>query len=605
MKVKTFTGATIDEALTAVKNQMGDSVLILETRSSIGEGRGGMPGRKVVEVIVADDDLGQASADPSAVLGIPGGDEDEDLLSQDEPNADPSSPFPEPIIRRPEELTRRDRRGTRAPTRRPAPQLTVSNEFADDPFIGHSHAGEIDSRARNGGLPYLAAESAAIPGHNAPPPAQLPVVLERIQELNSNGNGMFAPSGGPHAGNPMGYQPPQFARLSPGNVGFTAPAQPTLLEELPPARPEGVDPAWQRGPQNFSLEPARPRMDLPTPGAERAAPQSWSAKSPPEMEFKPSQAETATGTTSYPEAYQAFFEQLLEQDLPERMARSLIEYALRIQSTDAKPATIKGAIKVALSAVARTAPIPDRENPPSKKRKPAGSPKESDPWSILADDGLDSARMDAEANGGRSPSTPTIVAFVGTAGVGKTASLAKVAAHFANRKLRSVGLIGIETPQVGAVDQLQAYGELLGAPVRRVRSPGQLAEAIQEMRDRAYIFIDTPACSLRPVERKSGRSPFQPKHLKLFLEAVPGIRTHLVLNATTRERDARATVKTFKQIAVEALIFTRLDETNAFGHLLGLLQETSLPVSYTTSGREIPDDLEPATPEGLIARVLE
>jgi len=605
MKVKTFTGSTIDEALTEVKSQMGDSVLILETRSSTCEGLEGMLGQKIVEVIVADDDLGQATADPSAVLGIPGGDEDEDLLPQSPPNAGEPAPFPEPIIRKPEELTKRNRRSTRASTRRPEPPLAASNEFSDDPFIDPSRAREADTRTRNNSLPCPAEEPEIISEHNALPPAQLPVVLERIQELNSNGNGMFAPGAGPHAENAAGHQPPQFAHLSPGNEKFAAPPQPTSLAALPPSNSEGIDPAWQRGPQNFAVEPARHRMDLPTPDAGRVVQEPRSPESPREAGFKPSNAETATGTASYPETYQSFFEHLLEQDMPEPMARSLIESALRIQSADAKPASIKGAIKVALSAVARTAPLEDRGDPPSKKRNPSGSPKDSDPWSILVDEGLDAAVIDTGVDDSTSPSTPTIVAFVGTSGAGKTASLAKVAAHFANQKLRSVGLIGIETPQVGAVDQLQAYGELLGTPVRRVRSPGQLAEAIQEMQDRAYIFIDTPACSLHTAENRNGRSPFRPKHLKRFLEVVPGIQTHLVLNATTRARDARTTLETFKPLAVEALIFTRLDETNAFGHLLGLLQETDLPVSYTTCGRGVPEDLEPAMPERLIERVLE
>jgi flagellar biosynthesis protein FlhF len=277
-----------------------------------------------------------------------------------------------------------------------------------------------------------------------------------------------------------------------------------------------------------------------------------------------------------------------------------MEHALRSQGSDAAPDRIENALRTALQTVVRTAPVADRENPkPANSGKTEGASEGGDPWKILEDE------LAGEGTAyGSAPNAPTIVAFVGTAGVGKTASLAKLAAHFANRKLRSIGLIGIETPHLGSVDQLQACGELLGTPVRRVRSPAQLAEAVKEMRDRAYIFIDTPPCSLRPVERKNARSPFQPKHLKPFLEAVPGIQTHLVLSATTRARDIQTTVKTFGQIPVNALLFTKLDETHALGHLLGLLQETNLPVSYVTSGREIPDDLETAIPEGLIERVL-
>jgi flagellar biosynthesis GTPase FlhF len=442
---------------------------------------------------------------------------------------------------------------------------------------------------------------AAGPLPNAVPPVQLPLVLQRIQELNAQPNGPAAPNPAFPLGQPVnpasGYQFPQFAHLTPRNGEFPAPGQPVALA-YPPVPGQGTaDPAWQRGPQNFSVE-AAPRT-APAAQNERPLPPR-SPETRPNVQFEPSEDEALTETLPYPDSYQAIYRRLLDQDMPEPMARSLVEHALRSQGPEAAPERIENALRTALLAVVRTAPVADRENPkPAKSASPDSASKDRDPWQILEEELAGGATASCSA-----PNGPTLVAFVGTAGVGKTASLAKLAAHFANRKIRSVGLIGIETPHLGSVDQLQACGELLGTPVRRVRSPAQLAEAVKEMQDRAYILIDTPPCSLRPVERKNARSPFQPKHLKPFLEAVPGIQTQLVLSATTRARDIRTTIKTFGQIPVSALVFTKLDETHALGHLLGLLQETNLPVSYLTSGREIPDDLETATPEGLIERVL-
>lgn len=604
MKVKTFTGATINEALSAIKEEMGDSVLILETRPVDCDGLNRLLGKRLVEVIVAADDMGQASADPGAVLGIPGGnsEEEENLLGQESPAPDEPAALPEPVIRTPEELMRRHERNRGKSVSRPVfPPLTPM-ESSDD--------GRQRCLRSQGNIPPQNApvfSPAAAPVQNAAPPVQLPLVLQRIQELNAQPNlqpnGVAAPNLVFPFGQPVnpasGYQIPQFAHLSPQNGEFPASGQRTALTYPPVPGQGGADPAWQRGPQNFSVEET-PRAAPPAPAAQSRATKPRLPENLPEARFEPSEDTIGFEALPYPDSYQATFRRLLDQDMPEPMAKSLVEHALRSQGPDAAPDRIENALRTALLAVVRTAPVADRENPKlAKSGSPESVSNDRDPWQILEEE------LAGEGTAARSaPNGPTLVAFVGTAGVGKTASLAKLAAHFANRKLRSVGLIGIETPHLGSVDQLQACGELLGTPVRRVRSPVQLAEAVKEMQDRAYILIDTPPCSLRPVERKSARSPFQPKHLKPFLEAVPGIQTQLVLSATTRARDIRTTIKTFGQIPVNALVFTKLDETHALGHLLGLLQETNLPVSYLTAGREIPDDLETATPEGLIERVL-
>jgi flagellar biosynthesis protein FlhF len=248
-----------------------------------------------------------------------------------------------------------------------------------------------------------------------------------------------------------------------------------------------------------------------------------------------------------------------------------MDHVLRSRGAGATTEDLYAEVKLALNSVLQAAPVPERKK---TSRRGAEDNKAAD-----------AARPEA--------ASPFIVAFVGPAGVGKTTALAKLAAHFAIRRARSVGLISIESSNP---DSLGAYADQMGVPVRRVRTPAQLAEAVKELRDRVYIFIDTPACA--------ARGSFAPQKLHAFLEAVPGIQTHLVLSATTRLRDLLAIADAFKPLFVDRLLFTKLDETATLGHLLGLLQETGLPVSYLSTGQEIPEDLEPASADRLVKRFL-
>jgi flagellar biosynthesis protein FlhF len=299
--------------------------------------------------------------------------------------------------------------------------------------------------------------------------------------------------------------------------------------------------------------------------------------------------------------------------MPEPLAKSLIKYVIKQLGADATDEDIQNKLRTTLRSAVRTAQILDRENPKiveGLSAKDEDEASKSDPWSLLDDDPFaDTDDLAAELTIVENDSTPdskpsTIVAFVGTSGVGKTSSLAKIAAHFANKKLRTVGLIGIETPHVGSVDRLEAYGKLMGAQFKKVRSPGQLAEAVKEMSGCAYIFIDTPACSLKTGERKNGRSPFQPKHLQLFFSAAPGVQKHLVLCANTRGRDLNATAEAFDALDVDRLLFSKLDETDALGHLFGLLEKTKLPISYLTAGQEIPGDLDEVNADEMVDRMV-
>jgi len=646
MKVKTFSGATINEALTAVKEEMGDSVLILETRSKPIDGISGMFGKKMVEVIVADDDSNQANSSPFSALGMANDEaKDPESLLEFEEQAKQvearTSQLPPPVIRRPTELTERAygkrpevvdeaelevfRKELEAMVDEKMPVINVPVRMhlpQEVPALVGAAAG--NGAGAGNGLHKIYGIGNPMQGDV---PAQLPTVLNQIQKINENGANADIPTLPQPSSAQMqfGYQAPQFAQLSAQNG--TIPASPThspFPEDagLPmqkrnggyelPATPEL--PITER-PKPTDIEESEGKANTQIPRQAAEAPstptlQHSNAPSTPVASTKSDTSATPT-PSSYPEAFQPVFEHLLDQDMPKPLAKSLIKYVIKQLGADATDEDIQNKLRSTLRSAVRTAPILDRENPKiveGLSAKDEDEASQSDPWSILDDDPF-ADDLEAEVSIVDNDSAPdskpsTIVAFVGTSGVGKTSSLAKIAAHFANKKVRTVGLIGIETPHVGSVDRLEAYGKLMGAQFKKVRSPGQLAEAIKEMSGCAYIFIDTPACSLKKGERKNGRSPFQPKHLQLFFSAAPGVQKHLVLNANTRGRDLNAAAKAFDTLDIDRLLFSKLDETNALGHLFGLLEKTKLPISYLTSSQEIPGDLNEVNAEEMVERMV-
>ena len=192
---------------------------------------------------------------------------------------------------------------------------------------------------------------------------------------------------------------------------------------------------------------------------------------------------------------------------------------------------------------------------------------------------------------------PKIVALIGTTGVGKTTTIAKIAAKFVLERGISVALITADTYRISAVDQLRTYSDIIGLPLEIVYSPSELAPALRKHRSKKLILIDTAG--------RSQNNEYQMNELKAFLAAEPSIEKHLVLSATTKERDAEAILERFSSCRPDRILLTKTDETENIGFIVNLLFDRRLPLSYFTNGQSVPDDIEPAKPEALAKLMLE
>lgn len=175
------------------------------------------------------------------------------------------------------------------------------------------------------------------------------------------------------------------------------------------------------------------------------------------------------------------------------------------------------------------------------------------------------------------------IALIGPTGVGKTTTLAKLAAHYLSNYSNSIALITIDTYRIAAVEQLKVYGEIMHLPVDVVISPDQLEEAIGRHADKALILIDT-----------AGRSPRDTlclEELTSFLRPHLEIEKHLVLSAATRENELLDTIRHFEAVGIDKTIFTKVDECMRTGVILNVQLQHQAPLSYITNGQRVPEDL--------------
>jgi len=188
--------------------------------------------------------------------------------------------------------------------------------------------------------------------------------------------------------------------------------------------------------------------------------------------------------------------------------------------------------------------------------------------------------------------TQKIVALVGPAGVGKTTAIAKLAADLAIFHQKQVGLISFDNNCLGGSCQLEAYAQLSGIPLISTANSAEIKKAVKRFRAKDVILIDTPGFS-----SNNSQQMFE---LLQKIEIIMPDEIHLVLSASTKNRDLHNTFLNFKTVAVNRLLFTKIDESSDFGNLFNLLLSTKVPLSYISKGQKIPESLE----QGTLAELL-
>jgi flagellar biosynthesis protein FlhF len=179
---------------------------------------------------------------------------------------------------------------------------------------------------------------------------------------------------------------------------------------------------------------------------------------------------------------------------------------------------------------------------------------------------------------------PTVVIFVGPTGVGKTTTLAKIAANYLLNQNKSIGLITADTYRIAAVEQLRTYAEILGIPVSVVYTPAEIKEAISTYSDKDIVLIDTAG--------RSHRDKAQFEELKAMITESDADEIYLVLSAATSMRSYREILDNYSFLKDYKLIFTKTDETPVMGIILNARYITGKSLSYITTGQSVPDDIE-------------
>lgn len=179
-----------------------------------------------------------------------------------------------------------------------------------------------------------------------------------------------------------------------------------------------------------------------------------------------------------------------------------------------------------------------------------------------------------------------VVAMVGPTGVGKTTTIAKLAANFRLREKKRVGLITVDTYRVAAVEQLRTYADIIDLPMEVVATPREMREAVARLQYLDLILMDTAG--------RSPRDEVRIQELKSMLGEAKPAEVHLVLSSTSGSQSLLGTIERFAEVGATAMLLTKLDEATSYGHLLPVVRNSQLPLSYLTDGQDVPDDIQVA-----------
>lgn len=188
------------------------------------------------------------------------------------------------------------------------------------------------------------------------------------------------------------------------------------------------------------------------------------------------------------------------------------------------------------------------------------------------------------------------VVLVGPTGVGKTTTIAKLAGRLSLLEKKKVGLITIDTYRIGAVEQLKTYADIMNIPFKVVFTIKEMETAVQSMSDCDVVLIDTTG--------RSSKNRMQISELRVFVEKANTDNIHLVISSTTKNKDIEGIVEGYKILNYNNVIITKLDETSTYGSILNILDTAKKPISYVTTGQNVPDDIKMLTAPEISKLIL-
>ncbi|PYZ93129.1 flagellar biosynthesis protein FlhF [Salipaludibacillus keqinensis] len=185
---------------------------------------------------------------------------------------------------------------------------------------------------------------------------------------------------------------------------------------------------------------------------------------------------------------------------------------------------------------------------------------------------------------------------VGPTGVGKTTTLAKIAAKAVLHDQKKVAFITTDTFRIAAIEQLKTYAKILDVPMEVAYSMKDFKEALSRFSDYDFVLIDSAG--------RNFRNPLYVEQLNQVIDFNEEMETHLVLAMTSKYRDMSKIIEQFKLIHINKFIFTKLDETDSVGAMLNVMVDFGIGASYLATGQNVPDDIEEATTEKVIERLV-
>ncbi len=190
-----------------------------------------------------------------------------------------------------------------------------------------------------------------------------------------------------------------------------------------------------------------------------------------------------------------------------------------------------------------------------------------------------------------------IVALVGATGVGKTTTIAKLAARYALRHgNKHIAMVTTDNYRIAAHEQLRTYGRILDIPVRIANNHDELVDILRQLSDYDLVLIDTAGMSQRDIRLS--------QQFQLIQNSAPSIKTYLVLSTTTHRAGLKEIVKAFGEVKLDGCILTKLDETTSLGGALSTVIENKLSITYTSDGQRVPEDIHIARGHTLINQAV-